>query len=123
MSKTPDYTKKAVKNYREKFDIVQTRLPKGTKDRIQATGCKSVNDFIVSCVLAALDTADHPAQASEMPTEAIKAEKPKYLPLTPENIAKVDLVELPKNIVYQFEIRDKFGQDGLEKLLEMAKKL
>lgn len=49
---TPDYTKKAVANYRNKFDIQQLRLPKGTKERITAKyGNISVNDYIVNLVL------------------------------------------------------------------------
>lgn len=55
MKNTPDYTKKAVKNYLEKFDVMQLRLPKGTKEEIEkiADG-KSVHDFIVDCVLNAI---------------------------------------------------------------------
>ena len=123
MSKTPDYTKKAINTYRSKFDLVQIRLPKGTKEKIQATGAKSVNDYIVSCVIATLNNTGAPTQATETPVKSAETEKPKYLPLTPENVAKVDLVELTKNIVYQFDIRDKFGQDGLAALLEEAKKI
>lgn len=123
MSKTPEYTKKAVNNYRSKFDLIQIRLPKGTKDRIQAAGHKSTNDYIVSCVLSALDTAEHAAQAPEMPVEPIKIEKPKYLPLTPENVAKVDLGALIEdgNTLYQLEVSGKFGMDGFNKLVQMAK--
>ena len=33
MARTADYTRKAINNYRSKFDLVQIRLPKGTKDR------------------------------------------------------------------------------------------
>lgn len=56
MKDTPEYTKKAVKNYREKFDVVQLRLPKGTKEEIEniADG-KSVHDFIVDCILNAIN--------------------------------------------------------------------
>lgn len=56
MKDTPEYTKKAVKSYREKFDVMQLRLPKGTKEEIEkiADG-KSVHDFIVDCVLNAIN--------------------------------------------------------------------
>ena len=56
MGKTPDYVKKAVNNYRDKFDIIQIRFPKGTKDSIIASGAKNVNDYVVKCVLDALSS-------------------------------------------------------------------
>lgn len=115
---------------KQKYDRITILRKSGDKEQLTAIakekGFRTLTEFINSCIDERLDSysaAEHTTQAPEMPTEPIKTEKSKYLPLTPENIAKVDLVELPKNIVYQFEIRDKFGQDGLEKLLEMAKKI
>jgi hypothetical protein len=48
MGKTPDYTKKAVDNYRSKFDIVQLRLPKGTKEKIKnhLKNNENISDYI-----------------------------------------------------------------------------
>ena len=44
-----------IANYEnENYDRVLIRFPKGTKERIQATGA-SVNGFTVAAVLAALD--------------------------------------------------------------------
>lgn len=43
---TPEYMKKAAQNYREKFDLVQIRLPKGMKKEIESKTRKSVNAFI-----------------------------------------------------------------------------
>jgi len=40
MNKTPDYTLKAIKNYKEKFDIQYLRLEKGLKARAQAVGLR-----------------------------------------------------------------------------------
>lgn len=57
MEKTPDYTKKAVNNYRNKFDIIQVRFPKGTKEKLQEV--ENINDYIVKCVLNALDCSQH----------------------------------------------------------------
>lgn len=31
MAKTPEYTKKAIQNYNNKFDRIAVNLPKGTK--------------------------------------------------------------------------------------------
>ena len=71
---TPDYTKKAVANYRNKFDIQQLRLPKGTKEQIIAKyGNISVNDYIVGLVLA--DLAEYQEQLTQ-PTSDSLEDKP-----------------------------------------------
>ena len=49
--KTPEYTKKAVNKYRDKFDLVQVRFEKDYKTVIQdAIGDMSINDYIVGLV-------------------------------------------------------------------------
>lgn len=58
MSKTPDYTKKAISNYRDKFDVMQIRLPKGTRHRISALTDISHNEFISKAVTEKLDSMD-----------------------------------------------------------------
>lgn len=45
MSKTPEYTKKAVAEYQKKFDRIMINLPKGTKEEIKQRG-KSVNGLV-----------------------------------------------------------------------------
>lgn len=52
MGKTPEYTKKAVNNYRDKFDFIQVRFPKGTRERLSEKG--NINDYICELVLADL---------------------------------------------------------------------
>lgn len=54
MAKTPEYTRRAVENYRNKFDLIQVRLPKGTKERIINAG-ELANDYITTLVLADLE--------------------------------------------------------------------
>lgn len=68
MKDTPEYTKKAVKNYREKFDVMQLRLPKGTKEEIEkrADG-KSIHDFIVDCVLNAINNGSSAKDPGAVP--------------------------------------------------------
>ena len=51
--KTPEYSKRATKNYISKFDMINLRLPKGTKDRINKHS-DSINKFISDLVLAEL---------------------------------------------------------------------
>ena len=40
---------------KENYDKVLVRFPKGTKDKINATGAKSINGFIVEAVQEKLD--------------------------------------------------------------------
>lgn len=35
---TPEYTRRAIENYRKKFDIVSDRLPAGAVERMKAVG-------------------------------------------------------------------------------------
>lgn len=73
MAKTPEYTKKAISNYRSKYDLAQIRLPKGTRERADKNNI-SINDIAVSAVLAYLDTLE--SQAENLPQEPEKtAEK------------------------------------------------
>ena len=56
MGKTPEYTRKATANYQSKFDLVQIRLQKGTKDTIkEVIKDSSVNDYIVNLVMEDLE--------------------------------------------------------------------
>ena len=85
MGKTPEYTKKAINNYRDKFDFIQIRFPKGTRQRLEAAEIGNINDYVVDCVLKSL--GDIPAETEEMQdttpnTEA--AELPPVEPETPE---------------------------------------
>ncbi len=47
--------RKAVYKYDDKFERVNCRLVKGTKERIQKTGYKSINTFIVAAIQEKLD--------------------------------------------------------------------
>lgn len=58
MGKTPEYTRKAINNYKEKFDIMQIRLPKRTRDRIKALTNESHNDFIVKAVIEKIESIE-----------------------------------------------------------------
>lgn len=69
MARTADYTRKAINNYRSKFDLVQIRLPKGTKDRAAESDI-NINDIAVSAVLAYLDTLE--SKAENLPQEPEK---------------------------------------------------
>lgn len=89
MPKTPEYTKKAINNYREKFDFIQVRFPKGTKEKLKEVGDK--NSFIVNCVLNALDSS----QNADTATKTAKPEKIPEIPKKPEK-TPIDLAEFQR---------------------------
>lgn len=105
MGKTPEYTKKAINNYRDKFDFIQIRFPKGTKDRLQSADVGNINDFVVKCVLDKLNSEESTEVAGTIPdTEAAEIapveletpEPPNPLPdtETPENTPENGLKQL-----------------------------
>lgn len=53
MTQTPEYTRRAINNYRDKFDFIHVRFPKGTRERLEGKG--NINDYIVKCVLDSLE--------------------------------------------------------------------
>ena len=56
MAKTPEYTRRATANYQAKYDLIQVRFPKGTKERIKEVATEqSVNDYIVNAIIEKLD--------------------------------------------------------------------
>lgn len=59
MGKVADYTKKAINNYRNKFDVMQIRLPKGTRDRISALTDMSHNEFISKAVIEKIESMEN----------------------------------------------------------------
>ena len=44
--KTPEYTRRAIEKYQEKFDRISVNLDKGLKDRIKAVSNESLNAFV-----------------------------------------------------------------------------
>lgn len=52
MAKTADYTKRAVDNYRNKFDMYQLRIPKdsGLKERMKEAYGKDMNSIILRLI-------------------------------------------------------------------------
>lgn len=57
MAKTANYTRKAIDNYRTKFDLAQIRLPKGTRERAKANGI-NINDVAVDAILKELEKSE-----------------------------------------------------------------
>lgn len=68
------YQKDAQNRYNSKFDIVQARLPKGTKERIQSLDY-TINAFIVEAVESMLKSLETPTAPILEPTESVSTEK------------------------------------------------
>lgn len=68
------YQKDAQNRYNSKFDIVQARLPKGTKERIQSLDY-TINAFIVEAVETMLKSFETPTAPILEPTESASTEK------------------------------------------------
>lgn len=64
------YQKDAQNRYNSKFDIVQARLPKGTKERIQSLDY-TINAFIVEAVETMLKSLEMPTAPILEPTESV----------------------------------------------------
>lgn len=74
MSKTPDYVKNAVKNYRDKYDVVQARLDKGTTDRIKALGMNT-NKMIKELVNTELNRMERAQKAPKQPPKEVDGKR------------------------------------------------
>lgn len=77
---TPDYIRRSQNNYNAKFDIIQIKAPKGTKERITAVSGQSMAAFCLQCVLDRLDELERsqPDTLPEAPkTEAPAADQPR----------------------------------------------
>lgn len=76
---TPDYIRRSQNNYNAKFDIIQIKAPKGTKERITMLSGQSMAAFCLQCVLDRLDelerseTAPGHEQPANIPTDSENA--------------------------------------------------
>ena len=108
---TPDYTKKAVANYRNKFDIQQLRLPKGTKEQIIAKyGNISVNDYIVGLVLA--DLAEYQEQLTQPSSNSLEDK--------PNPVEEIEDMEKLQEYLGQLR-KDNEQRKQVEKAVDKAK--
>ena len=121
MPKVTEAQKRATAKYEQKnYDRILTRFPKGTKEKILSTGAKSVNSFIIKAVLNALGESEAPTEAPKPVSEATKPSKLGLLPLTPENVRKIDYRLFIDDWNYQFKIIELFGEDAAYKLRSMS---
>lgn len=95
MANTADYTRRAIDKYRAKFDIIQIKAPKGTKERITAVSGQSMAAFCLQCVLDRLDEMER-SQPDTLPEEP--------QPVVPEEIKSVEpAADQPRQTVTEEE--------------------
>ena len=63
--KTPSYVRNAQNRYNAKFDIIQVKLDKGTKERIRSITEESYNEYIKRLVM---DDLERKENVKEFPT-------------------------------------------------------
>ena len=63
--KTPSYVRNAQNRYNAKFDIIQVKLDKGTKERIRSITAESYNEYIKRLVM---DDLERKENVEEFPT-------------------------------------------------------
>ena len=125
MANTPEYTRKAVDNYRKKFDIMQLRLPKGTRERIEKQADK-VHDFVVACVLSELERLETPTEQEEThqiePLEE-QSEETTQKEQNPEDVANNDSKANPMTLAEAQALLDRkrAEQKEREEMLEKAR--
>lgn len=91
MANTADYTRRAIDKYRAKFDIIQIKAPKGTKERITTLSGQSMAAFCLQCVLDRLDELERsqPDTLPEEPeTEVPAADQPRQA-VTDEEVLEI----------------------------------
>lgn len=107
MGKTPEYTKKAINNYRDKFDFIQIRFPKGTRQRLEAAEIGNINDYVVDCVLKSLGDISAETEEIQDPTpDTEAAEIAPVEPETPESTNPLLDAETPENVLKPLTIED-----------------
>ena len=123
MAKTPEYTKKAIQNYNNKFDRIAVNLPKGTKERIKELTGKSCNAYISELVIKDLETlkekkADPSGSQQEEKTEE-ESPEPQIIDISV--LYKEYGRETILSALGQVEIYDKYGESILHELVEYAR--
>ena len=112
---------------KKKYDRITILRKSGEKERLTKIasdlGYRTVTEFINACIDAKIDslnTPEAPAQVPNSPVEAVKPEKAKYLPPTPENLRKIDFASLKEDRRYQAEAMRLFGDNVISQIYGMT---
>lgn len=116
---TPEYIKRAQNKYNAKFDLIQLRLPKGTKERIKEITKESYNDYIKRVILEDLD------RCNTNKTDTIqKEEQTRKIDESRESLSVEELYKIygqkMDDIITQIEVKDKYGDDVFHELYKYS---
>lgn len=103
MAITPEYTRRAIRNYNSKFDRVAVNLPKGSKERIKELTSESCNAYISKLVMEDLIRLEQSGYSSktviqEMETVIVPSEEEIQPEETPaeKKAEATEVKEIPK---------------------------
>lgn len=114
---TPEYIRRAQNKYNSKFDLVQLKLPKGTKERIKSITNESYNAYVNRLILEDLESAQN-AGTDTKTQEAVETTQKPIKSINNPNIEKLYNFYGKKihDIYTQIEIQEKYGKDMLVEL-------
>lgn len=123
MAKTPEYTKKAIQNYNNKFDRIAVNLPKGTKERIKELTGKSCNAYISELVIKDLETlkGKKAEPSGSQQEEKTEEERPEPQIIDISALYKEYGRETILSALGQVAIYSKYGESILHELVEYAR--
>lgn len=132
MAKTPEYTRRAVDNYRKRKDFIQIQLPAGTKAELESIINRKAAGYISEMVLQKLEelkseSEDHDTEPDQPEPVAVpEPEKPVKKPgingISPElqqlfnkrkseNNAKKEQIERAKEARKEFDREETYRRD------------
>lgn len=121
---TPEYIKRAQNKYNSKFDLVQLKLPKGTKERIKSITDESYNAYVNRLILGDLEKAQKTDKSTET-KETIETTQGHIKSINKPNIERLYKFygEEIHDIYTQIEIQEKYGNDALVELCKYEERL
>ena len=127
----PKYIKDAQNKYNSKFDLVQVKLPKGTKNRIKSVSDKSLNAFIRDLVLEKLEYFDQRESFQTNTIDGPEADEAPGLNKIPkkvfpemtieEMVESMDSSRISVDSRYQLKMMDQFGIENVKKYCDYLK--
>ena len=93
MAKTAEYTRKAIDKYRNQYDFINLRFPKGTKERLEEMGITN-NDLVDECLRFIDDVYEAMKEDAQPDETAEDTSRPQEPPKTDARTEADRLAEL-----------------------------
>lgn len=131
----PEYTKRAIKDYNNKHDIITIKVNKGRKqaisDKIKEWGYKSMTEYInrlISVDFERMERAEEEKRKErifEVPKPPEKKPEKVYEKLTDEQIKTIicsENTEKYLTAIGQIELANEYGEENMKKIVEEIRK-